>query len=291
MASWALLAAFLSGLAWAGLDIARKSLARDLTPSVVATGLALGLAALFGGWAALSSPTMRPADYVWPAAVSTLLCVGIQVLIVESVRRSELSRTIPMLSFTPVATALSGAAILGELPSPAQWLGIFLVFAGALGLGLSRREGEPSGPRRRGLLFDTGGLLMLGAALLISVAAPFDKLAVAASSTPVHGFFQSLGSGLLLLAFLGLRGEAARVGRAFRARPLLTVGSLLALAAVGFQFAAYRGAMVGAVETIKRVVGLVSSLGAGYLVFGEKVTAGKLVAVAVMASGVVLMLG
>jgi drug/metabolite transporter (DMT)-like permease len=291
MTSWALLAAFLSGLAWAGLDIARKSLARDLTPSVVATGLALGAAVLFGGWAALSSPTLQPAPYIWPAAISTVLSVGIQLMIVESVRRSELSRTIPLLSFTPVATALSGAVILGELPSPVQWFGIFLVFVGALGLGLSRRERGPSRSWRHGLLFDTGGLLMLGAAVLISIAAPFDKLAVAASSTPVHGFFQSLGSGLLLLAFLGLRGEAARVSRAFRARPVLAVAVLLALAAVGFQFAAYRGAMVGAVETIKRVVGLVSSLAAGYLVFGEKVTASKLIAVAFMALGVALMLG
>jgi len=43
------------------------------------------------------------------SAVSVVLSAGIQVLIVESVRRSELSRTIPLLSFTPVATAISGA--------------------------------------------------------------------------------------------------------------------------------------------------------------------------------------
>ena len=56
MTAWALLASFLSGLAWAGLDVARKSLVRDLTPPVIATGLALGLAVLFGGLMALSSP-------------------------------------------------------------------------------------------------------------------------------------------------------------------------------------------------------------------------------------------
>ncbi len=48
--------------------------------------------------------------------------------------------------------------------------------------------------------------------------------------------------------------------------------------------------MVGVVETIKRVVGLVSSLMAGRLVFGETITGTTLVAVVVMAVGVTLLL-
>jgi drug/metabolite transporter (DMT)-like permease len=222
--------------------------------------------------------------------VSVVLGVGIQLLIIESVRRSDLSRTIPLLSFTPVVTALFGMAVLREMPTAVQWLGIVAVFLGALGLGLSRGDDEPAGPRKLRSLLDTGGLLMLGAAVLISAAAPFDKLAVSASTTLVHGFFLSLGSGLLLLGYLVLRGEATQLGRAFRRRPLLVLAVVLSVAAVGFQFAAYRGAMVGAVETVKRVVGLASSVGAGYLVFRERVTPGKLVSVAVMGIGVALML-
>ncbi len=281
--------AFISGLAWSGLDIARKSLGRDLGSPIIATGLSLGLASLFGVAALISGPTLQPADYVWPAALSIVLCTAVQVLIVESVRRSELSRTIPLLSFTPVATSLFGLAVLGEEPSPVQWAGIGLVFAGALGLGFSRRQHEPDRPPPRFKL-DSGVLLMLLAAICISAAAPFDKLAIEASSTPVHGFFQSAGASVLLLLFLVLRGDLARIRRLFQAPVRMTLAILLAFAAVGLQFAAYRYAMVGEVETIKRVVGLVASLAAGSLIFGESINARKLITVVAMGIGVALML-
>ncbi len=281
--------AFISGLAWSGLDIARKSLGRDLGSPIIATGLSVGLAVLFGVASLISGWTLHLADYVWPAALSIVLCTAVQVLIVESVRRSELSRTIPLLSFTPVATSLFGLAVLGEEPSPVQWAGIGLVFAGALGLGLSRREHEPGRPPPR-FKVDSGVLLMLLAALCISAAAPFDKLAIEASSTPVHGFFQSAGASVLLLAFLAVRGDLARIRHALQAQLRMTLAILLAFAAVGLQFAAYRYAMVGEVETIKRVVGLVASLAAGSAIFGESINARKLITVVAMGIGVALML-
>ncbi len=281
--------AFISGLAWSGLDIARKSLGRDLGSPIIATGLSVGLAVLFGIASLISGWTLHLADYVWPAALSIVLCTAVQVLIVESVRRSDLSRTIPLLSFTPVATSLFGLAVLGEEPSPVQWLGIGFVFAGALGLGLSRREHEPGLPPPR-FSVDSGMLLMLLAAICISAAAPFDKLAIEASSTPVHGFFQSAGASLLLLAFLAARGDVGRIRRAFQARIRMSLAIVLAFVAVGLQFAAYRYAMVGEVETIKRVVGLVASLVAGSLIFGESINARKLITVVAMGIGVALML-
>jgi drug/metabolite transporter (DMT)-like permease len=282
----ALVAAFASGLAWAGLDIARKTLARDLRPSVVAAGLTLGQMVLFGAWSIVTRPTVRLDSYLLPAVLSIVLGAGVQILIVESVRRSELSRTIPLLSFTPVATMLFGVVVLGEMPSATQWLGILLVLLGGLGLGLSRLRSDA----RSGFSFDRGSGLMLAAALLISAAAPFDKLAVAASEVEFHGFLQSAGIGALLIAFLVVRGNLSDLGRSFRTRPALTVAAFIALAAVGLQFTAYQGAMVGVVETVKRVIGLGSSLAAGYLVFRERVTRAKVASLIVMAVGVGLML-
>ena len=282
----ALVAAFGSGLAWAGLDIARKTLARDLRPSVVAAGLTLGQMVLFGAWSTVTRPTLRLDSYLLPAVLSVVLGAGVQILIVESVRRSELSRTIPLLSFTPVATMLFGVLVLDEMPSATQWLGILLVLVGGLGLGLSRLRSDA----RSRFSFDRGSGLMLAAALLISAAAPFDKLAVAASEVELHGFLQSAGIGALLIAFLVARGNLSDLGRSFRTRPALTAAAFIALAAVGLQFTAYQGAMVGVVETVKRFIGLGSSLVAGYLVFRERVTRAKVASLIVMAVGVGLML-
>ncbi len=283
--SWALTAAFLSGFAWAGLDIARKSLARDFRPTVVAAGLSAGLAVLFGVWAVATSPVLRPAAYVPPALVSIVLSLAIQLSILESVRRGELSRTIPLLSLTPVATALFGLAVLGERPSPRQWAGIVLVFLGAAALGLAQSRRSGDSPSRRG-----GGWIMLLAALCISAAAPFDKLAIAASSPALHGCVQSAVAAALLLGWLAWRGRLGLVGESFRRRPAMTVAAGLGFAALGLQLVAYQSVMVGVVETIKRVVGLVSSLIAGRVVFGERLSWSTLGGVALMATGLTLLL-
>jgi hypothetical protein len=65
---------------------------------------------------------------------------------------------------------------------------------------------------------------------------------------------------------------------------------LLTFAAIGLQFMAYRTAIVGEVEAIKRVVGLVVSLAAGSLVFGERISLLKVLAVGTMGIGVALIL-
>ena len=288
-ASSGLWLALCSGLAWSGLDVSRKVLTSHLSGVVIAAGLSLGSAVLFGLTAVLAAPRMDLAAYLAPGVVSIGLSIATQLLILESVRRSELSRTIPMLSFTPVATSLFGLAVLGERPSDVEWVGITLVFFGALMLGLSR-GGTHTSTGAALLRFDLGALLMLGAATCISAAAPFDKLAVQASTTPVHGFVQCVGGFVVLSCFLAYRRDLDRLLRSFRERPAMTGAALLAFAAIGLQFLAYRTVLVGEVETIKRVVGLVASLTAGFLVFGERVTFVKVVAVGVLGSGVALML-
>jgi drug/metabolite transporter (DMT)-like permease len=277
--------AVLSGVAWAGLDVTRKSLTERHSAAVIATGLALGSAALFAVGASVSALRIELQAYLIPGLISIALSISTQLLILESVKRSELSRTIPLLSFTPVATSLFGAAVLQELPSPTEWTGIGLVFCGALALGLSRSEGRSRFPT-----FDAGALLMLLAAVSISAAAPFDKLAVEASTTLLHGLIQALGGAVVLLCFLAARGELRQLGAAFRQRPAMTGAAFLAFAAIGLQFLAYRSAMVGEVETIKRVVGLIASLGTGLLVFGERITLLKTTAVVVLGVGTALML-
>jgi drug/metabolite transporter (DMT)-like permease len=281
--------AFFSGLAWAGLDIARKSLAQRHSPLVIATGLSLGSALLFALALLFGYPRIDFAAYLQPGLMSITLGICTQILILQSLRRSPLSSTIPMLSLTPVATTLFGVMILGERPATAEWIGILLVFLGALVLGVTRLDRRgPSGRRR--LEFDRGAILMLLAAITISAAAPFDKLAVGASTTRVHGLITSLASALVLLCLLAVRAEIGQVAHVFRRRPAMVGAAALVFVALGLQFLAYRTAMVGEVETIKRVVGLVGSLVAGFLVFGERLTVAKIGAVVAMGAGTALIL-
>lgn len=287
--SLGLLLAFFSALAWAGLDVARKSLTADYSAAVIAAGLSGGAAAVFALAVLFTGPQMDVAAYLGPGLISTALGISTQVLILEAVRQSSLSRTVPMLAFTPVATSLFGVLVLGERPTSLEWIGIVIVVFGALALGLSHSDG-PESRRERRAAFDRGSALMLMGAISISAAAPFDKLAVGASTPPVHGLVQSLGAALILLGFLAVRGQPGKITDVFRTRPAMTGAVMLAFAAIGLQYLAYSGAMVGEVETIKRVVGSFASLGTGFLIFGERITLIKVVAVGALGAGIALIL-
>ena len=71
----------------------------------------------------------------------------------------------------------------------------------------------------------------------------------------------------------------------------MTAAALLGFTALGLQFLAYQTVMVGVVETIKRMLGLLSALVVGRVMFGEKVTPRTVSAVVVMGFGVVLLVG
>jgi len=281
--------AFLSGLAWAGLDVARKSLASRHSGVVVAGGLSLGAGFLFALALPVAGARMDVSAYLGPGLLSTALGISTQLLILESLRRSSLSRTIPMLSFTPVATAVFGAVVLNERPAWPAWVGIVLVVLGALALGL-QRDGTDGAGNKGGSRFDIGVALMLLAAVSVSAAAPFDKLAVEASTALVHGLVQSFGAAAVLLGFLAVRGELGEISAVFRRRPAMTAAVVAAAVAIALQYVAYQGAMVGEVETIKRVVGSVASLATGFVVFSERITPTKVVAVIALGAGVALIL-
>ena len=106
------------------------------------------------------------------AVISTALGISTQVLILEAVRQSSLSRTVPMLAFTPVATSLFGVLVLGERPTSLEWIGIVIVVFGALALGLSHSD-ETRSTRARRAAFDRGSALMLMGAISISAPGRF----------------------------------------------------------------------------------------------------------------------
>jgi uncharacterized membrane protein len=126
-----------TSLAWSGFDSLRKALVRQLAPLpllflLTAASLpVLGLWALWDGRMGLAALT--PA-YLAPALASIALNVISNLAFVEALRRAPLSATVPLLSLTPVFSALVAIPLLGELPTPLTALGILLVVVGTFWL-------------------------------------------------------------------------------------------------------------------------------------------------------------
>lgn len=286
----ALLLALGSSVSWAGLDTCRKVLSHDLPTVPIVVCLTLGQLPLFGLWLVIEPAYTITPGYVWPASLAVLLNGLANLLFVRAVQVSPLSLTVPLLSLTPVFTTLMSLVLLHEVPTLRQTCGILLVVAGAF----SMHPVHAGTPRLQGMwqayIAERGSILMTGVALLWSMTAPLDKLAIARSAVPMHALVQCGGVALLLLLVLaGTRRYGDLRTIKGHVVPLL-VAVVFGTAALGLQFMAFQVMLVGLMEVIKRVIGLVSAVLLGYLLFGEALTVQKLRAIGLMAVGIALVL-
>ncbi len=204
----------------------------------------------------------------------------------HAVRLSPISATVPLLSLTPVFSAMLGAAFLDEIPTPRAWLGIAIAVLGAWLINV----GGDSRPWTlvRDLRAEPGSGFMIVAALFFSVAPLLDKSALRWVSLPIHALVVIAGVALVLGVQLALSGRLAEV-RALADRPVLVLaGGATSLLAFALQLAAVQVVWVGLLETAKRAIGAVAALILGVALFDEQASGIRVVAVIVLAIGVAL---
>ena len=76
---------------------------------------------------------------VWPYVVASLVIhVGYYMMLVGAYRHGDLGLTYPIMrGCAPLMVALASSAFIGEVPSPAAWLGIFGITVGVALVGLA----------------------------------------------------------------------------------------------------------------------------------------------------------
>lgn len=271
-----------SSLAWSAHDVSRKLLVGRVRPVPLAFLLTAAAAPLFAVWTAVDGmPAVQP-GYALPAAASVLLNIVANLMFFAALRSSALSVIIPLLSLTPVFTALLGIPMLGEVPTPLQGLGILLVVAGAFALNLPEER-----PYWR---WDPGAALMTAVALLWSLTVPLDKMAMARASAPLHATVLCGGVAAAVFAMLVWQRRLGELAGLRHVKGVFALALVTSLLALGLQLLAIQQIWVGLMETLKRGIGNVSAVAFGRVVFGEPATLRKLLAVGLMAVGVGLIL-
>lgn len=160
-------------------------------------------------WRRSSAPG---AFWTW-CLLSAALAVAANWLIIEAIRRSDLSLLGPINSYKPVVSLLPGIVLLGEWPGPASLAGIGLVLAGSL---LLMDPRPPSGtPRRPFSLVRQPGVQLRFAALLLSAAEAVALKRALALGGPALTFGAWAVGGLLFATPFALRPFA----RHLRDRP------------------------------------------------------------------------
>jgi drug/metabolite transporter (DMT)-like permease len=279
-----------TSLCWAAFDAARKGLAERVPLVPLVFVLSALQMPLFGAWLWMEGVPGVGAGYGWAATTSVVLNIAANLLFLRSVSLSPLSVTVPLLSLTPVFSAIIALVLMGEMPSLRQWAGICVVVAGALVLNARTEDLRAPGALLRSMAREPGAVLMAAVALLWSVTSVVDKIATEAASAPLHALVQVTGMAAGVGIWLAVRREGALLGQTLARPGLLAFSVVAAAGALGLQLLAFTQVLVSIVETTKRAVGMTSALVIGRIAFGETITPFKVVAVLAMAAGAALIL-
>lgn len=156
------------------------------------------------------------------------------ILLLKSLKTSDMSLVIPLLSFTPLFVALASPLLVNEFPSIYGAFGIALITAGSYILNISHLKKGVLEPFRE-LLRNRGALLMIVVAFIWGVTSNIDKIAVQHSSPVFFTVAFNIYLSLFLLIPLFLYAKDRNVMSSLKS--LLPIGFFSAAELVSQMFA------------------------------------------------------
>lgn len=193
--------ALLGALTNAAYFIIVKKYITALDPHLLTgIGFTLGGCLLFISSALKGFPSIGP-DFFFAVAVTSFLNILGLSLIFKSLSSSDLSLSVPMLSFTPVILIGTSYVILHEVPSFFGFAGICIIVSGSYVLNSASSHEHYLDPIK-GMLQNRGSWYMLTVAFLFAISINFDKIALL-NSDPFFGMsltVTTIGIAYLIIA-------------------------------------------------------------------------------------------
>ncbi len=211
--------------------------------------------------------------------------VVITIIYLKAIQHSDLSLTVPMVTFTPLFLLVTSPLIVGEMPDITGIAGVLCIVVGSYFLGFSSQRKGVLAPFKA-LLTEKGPRLMLLVAFLWSITANVDKVGIQNSSPMFWVFSISifLFIGMIPLVFWKARHQIIHLKQHLPV--LFPVGFFTALTLI-FQMHAIQMALVAYVISVKRTSALMVVV-FGALFFKEKAFGNRIFAVLIMLLGVAL---
>jgi drug/metabolite transporter (DMT)-like permease len=216
-------------------------------------------------------------DYFLYAFFLIVLNLVSLYLFLSVLKTGELSTYIPLLSFTPLFSAVYANIILGESLNYFQYAGIFFIIIGAYLLYLNKFSSFKK--EKFSLLKKKNFLMVIIVALIWSLTPVLDKECMKYSDIYLHGFIQSLGMllffPLIFIKQINLKSLS------------LNIETKVSFLATFFQLYTLNHIFVAELEALKRAIGIILSLIFGHYIFKERITIIKVLAVFIIVFGVI----
>lgn len=217
--------------------------------------------------------------------VNIILFFAAQILMIKSLQLSNLSISIPMLSFTPVFLVLTSYLMLNEFPTFAGLFGVLFVVAGSYVLNITKlRNGylEPI----KSLFRNKGVFYMVIVAFLYSLCANLGKIGVGMSNPAYYMFmFYLIYSVILFIVFFrNIKSNLAMLNENLN---FFVLGGLSTAASEILIGAAYKYSIVPYIISLKRT-SILFAVFIGIFMFKEKNFKQTIIGSAIMFVGVLL---
>jgi uncharacterized membrane protein len=281
---WPLLA-ILTALSESLKDLFGKFSLRSADEYIVAWALgALAIPVLLPALLVVGVPTIGSGFWLALLIGGGLNAVT-SLLYIKAIKHSELSITVPLVTFTPLFLLITSPLIVGEFPNLWGVVGIVLIVTGSYLLNIRERHRGYLAPFRA-LLAETGPKLMLAVAFIWSITSAVDKVGVR-NSSPIFW-------ALAVKSFIAVALLPVVLRRPTSGTPRLP-GGKLNLAAVGlfsaltviFQNTAITLTLVAYVIAIKRTSAVISVVFAHFFL-GEQNVRERLLGASIMVIGVLV---
>ncbi|CAH9062509.1 hypothetical protein PSECIP111854_03027 [Pseudoalteromonas sp. CIP111854] len=267
--------ALISALCWAGFDLCRKQLAQSFSApkmSIMFSSLVLPIFLVL--WI-FSGATLPTNDYYLSATVSGLLAAFGSVSFIRALALGKMAIVLPMLSFTPVCSALLAWLWLKDPLNSIQIIAILGITLGSFWVLGGRLKTQEAGVWQ--------GLL---AACCWGCCIVLDKFALQYGPKEFHAIYITI---IILFTIPTMLGVKIKFN-ILKKFPLWWLFATLCFSgAVIFQFMAIELLQPGVVEGLKRAVGILSALLVGMLFFKEQISVKQSAAIMlILISSVVL---
>lgn len=286
--STSILICVISGIFWALFDLTRKITLIHINPKILLILFSSIQILIFFIWCVVES-----FFFLTPYFFSgfSLVIIGIisALLFLKSIRDSDLSLTIPLLSFSPLFSSIFSFVILGEKLNNIQYLGVSSIIIGTLVLYSEKFEILYIFKSINNLRNSLSAKLMLIVAFLWSLTPVLDKICLEYSSINIHGLIQSFFTAVVLLFFSKSEWKVFKKLKN-KNYSLIFITIFIGSLATIIQFYAILTNLVPIMESIKRAIGQFSAIFFGKIFFNENITKQKVLGVLIISTGVNLLI-
>jgi drug/metabolite transporter (DMT)-like permease len=213
----------------------------------------------------------------WPfIAGSALLHVGYNAFLIRAYRSGDFGSAYPIArGSSPMLVTLGAALTAGEYPGLHGIIGILLVSGGIISLAFRGKR-----PPEAGIFY------ALGTGVFIAAYSVTDGMGarVSGNASAYTIWMCLLWGATALPAYLIMRRET-RLWRGLRATGLAALGGIISVIAYGIVIFAMAHAPMGSVSALRETSVLFAVL-LGRIMFGEKLTARRIVSALVIVAGV-----